>query len=846
MILEYKPFFQLKTSQQRYQYALLRIYQQYRPRHCFIAKLLKSSTQAKVLCHLHNGDLADNFIYSLKQTPCEQAVNSEHLCLIERQVQQDYPEDLHLVKWQAQSYLGAPLISHNRKVQGILVCIFDHEIESGSQNLKRFKELSYILGGELSHQIEVNAQQILLEQLAHGEKISNIGTLRWDDELKHFDISEQIRQILHLPHQQQNLTMGQLTSRIIEQDKSTLITRFEQLLNGQTNQIELTCATIDFIQGENPQNRYLYIKGIFEFDVDNHSSVIQINIQDVTNSHKMDQQLRLSNFVFEHTSEAIMITDCNNKIVTVNRALEEITGFELSELIGKDPKVFSSGHHDRHFYRQMWNSLKQSGHWKGEVFNRRKDGHLFAEELSLSLVYDDKNQISNYVAIFRDISERKATEQQLRFYANNEPLTGLSNRRSFIESVEHHISIAKRHEAPFSIIYFDIDRFKEINDIHGHEIGDRLLKSIAKRLLTCIRDEDVVCRYGGDEFTLLLVNTTMDKAGIVAEKIQNMLTQAFNIGDVQLDITSSIGLAQYPNSGDNAATLLRNANHAMTNVKTQGRNGIAFHNSELQNQYLAKLSIRNKLKQAIIDKSFEVHYQPIVNIRQNTITKFEALIRWQDGEKYISPGIFIPIAEEFGFIQHIGKLVLEKACHDLKRLYDLGHDSVTFAINRSISEFRHEEDEALMICQTINKYGLPNQAIVIEITESVAMSSNQHTEKVLTELKEKGVQIALDDFCTGYSSLSNLIEYKSDFLKIDKSFIDAITEQKSHRVLIQTLISMAAKLDMSVIAEGVEHLAQLELLKELGCHYIQGFYFSPARPIEQCIQMLNQPVTPAA
>ena len=842
MIFEYKPFFQFKTSEQRYQYALLRIYQQYRPRHCFIAKLLKQSSQAKVLCHLHNGNLADNFIYALEQTPCEQVSNSEHLCLIERQVQNSYPDDKHLKKWQAQAYLGAPLLSHTQNVQGILVCIFDHEVESANQNLQRFKEISYILGGELNHQIEVNAQNNLLERLANGEKISKTGTLKWDSELQQFDISEQIRAIFKLAYQQNALTLEQLLTHIDKKDSEELRNQIKRLIDGSTNHIECNCATIAIKQGKISTSRHIQVKGIFEFDKDNHSSTIQINIQDVTDSYKLNQQLNLSNFVFEHTSEAIMITDSNNKIVTANSSLEHITGYQLSELIGKDPKVFSSGRHDEHFYRQMWNSLKETGHWKGEVFNQRKDGHIFPEELSLSIVHDNEGKISNYVAIFRDITERKATEQQLRFFANNEPLTGLANRRSFIDSIEHHISIAKRHDAPFSILYFDVDRFKEINDIHGHNTGDKLLQSIAKRLLKCIRSEDIVCRYGGDEFTILLVNTNMDKAGIVAEKIQNALKETFTLNDIRLDITSSIGIVQFPDSGDDATTLLRNANHAMVSIKSQGRNGIAFHNSELQNQYLTKLNLRNKLKRAISNKQIEVHYQPIIDIKQGAITKFESLVRWHDGDKYISPGVFIPIAEEFGFIHHIGNLVLEQACKDLKRLHDLGYGHVTFSINRSISEFRNEVNEAQEICQTIEKHGLTNSAIVIEITESVAMSSNQHTEQVLSELKANGVRIALDDFCTGYSSLSNLIEYKSDFLKIDKSFIDAINEQKGHQILIQTLIDLASKLDMSVVAEGVEHQAQLDLLQEFGCQYIQGFYFSPARPIDKCIEMLKEPL----
>lgn len=553
--------------------------------------------------------------------------------------------------------------------------------------------------------------------------------------------------------------------------------------------------------------------------------------------------MQLANFVFEHTSEAIMITDANNRIIMVNNKLEQITGYAKSELLGRDPIIFSSGKQDAHFYRHMWHDVIKQGYWKGEVYNRRKSGEVFPEELSLNVVKNQHGIITHYVGIFRDISARKAAEQKLAFYANNEPLTGLFNRRSFIASIEHHIHIAKRHSAAFSVLFIDIDHFTEINDVHGHAFGDKLLQAIAGRLIKNVRDEDIVCRYGSDEFTVLLVNASVENAAIKAEQLLRHLNKTYELGSTTLDITFSLALVQYPDGGQNATVLLSNAEHALNNASNHGLQGIAFYDKQQQHAYLHKLSIRNHLKKAIKQEQIDVYYQPIVNQYTKVVEKFEALVRWRNEKGvFISPGEFIPVAEEFGLIHLIGSFVLRRACRDLKRLHDLGYGNVCFSINRSISEFRYDVDEASIISNTIKQSGLPYSAIVVEITETVAMSSNTHTEQILNTLRDKGVKIALDDFGTGNSSLSNLIDYKSDFLKIDKSFIDSMVTDKNHQVLVSTLIDLATKLDMDVIAEGVETAEQLVMLGSFGCQYIQGYYYSPAIPIDQCIELLKQPI----
>lgn len=556
---------------------------------------------------------------------------------------------------------------------------------------------------------------------------------------------------------------------------------------------------------------------------------------------KLNEQLKLSNFVFDYASDAITITDKNNKIISVNKALEEVTGYTKEELLGKSPSIFASGKHPASFYKTLWYELLTKGYWKGEIYNKRKNGEIYPEELSLNTVKDKQGKITHYIAIFRDISERKKTENQLTFLANNEILTGLHNRRYFIEQLENFLNQPYYKKTGLSLLFVDINHFKEVNDVFGHHVGDKTLQLVAKRIKNSVSHHDLICCYGGDEFAILLLNSQKDNAKIVAQRLQKNIEKPYQINDISLDISVSIGIAQYPDAGENANTLLRNATQAMADVRHQHHSGIGFHSEQLQLQYLQKIALKEKLKKALTDNKLSVYYQPIVNASNHKIEKFEALVRWHDEQEgFIPPNCFIPIAEEFGLITAVGQFVLKQACNDLKKLHNLGYNNISFSINRSINEFTTKQNEDDVISQAILAAQLPFNKITIEITETVAMSSNILTENVLQNLRANGVKIALDDFCTGYSSLSNLIEYHTDFLKIDKSFIDKITSDKSCQILTSTLIDLAKKLDITVIAEGVETAEQFDLLKTYNCHYIQGYYFSPAKPIENCLAMLAE------
>ena len=362
---------------------------------------------------------------------------------------------------------------------------------------------------------------------------------------------------------------------------------------------------------------------------------------------------------------------------------------------------------------------------------------------------------------------------------------------------------------------------------------------VAQRLNKAVDNNDVVCRHSGDQFTVLINNLSCIAIEEKAQEIHDLLVSPYIFNDIIIEIILRIGIAQYPESGTNSFELLRNSNHAMSSLKLKQRTGIAVHDKEIHQNYLRKINLRNDLKEAIKNSNLKVYYQPILASNSKKVIKLEALVRWFHPKLgFVSPVEFIPIAEEFGLIHKLGLFVAQQACRDLKHLKSLGHD-ISVSINRSLNEFRHDVDQKLEFLQLLNKFNLSASDITIEVTESVALSSNSNANETLDSLHDLGFKIALDDFCTGYSSLSNLIDCKADYLKIDKSFVQSIETEKNHRAVVASLITLANQLDIQVIAEGVETQAQADLLTKLGSNLLQGYLFNPALPIKECEQYIS-------
>ncbi|NMP30200.1 EAL domain-containing protein [Thalassotalea sp. M1531] len=828
-------FFAIQGSTQRYSHALQSIYEKLRAKHCFIGKFIDDNS-VKTILHLVDGIASDNFVYDLAGTPCAEAKNSLSTCCYNSDVQECFPDDIALVDWGIDSYVAVTIRSFNDKPVGILVCLFDHPIDIADSDKAWFREVGYLIGAEFKYEISESEQRQLISQMSLGEELAKLCTLEWYPS-KELLIGSDYAYAMFGVASSEPVSMGQLRGMVDERDIEKIEHYIKSLGTGTSDSINTTFK----IHTPDNQEKYLNVLGVARKHELTDEVVVQLTVQDISEHERLNRDLVLSGIVFEHSSEAVMITDRNNQIILVNRALEELTGYGKSELYGREPSIFSSGKHEKSFYRNMWHCLENYGVWRGELYNKRKSGEIFPEELSLSVVKDEHGIVTNYVAVFRDITQWKETEKRLTFYANKESLTGLANRRAFIETLDKHVMFGERFQVPFTVLFIDVNRFKEINDIYGHELGDKLLVAVGRRLLNIINNDDFVCRYGGDEFTVVLPEYDIEASKKVAAKVQQALNTSFNIDKVSLDVGVSIGLAQYPESGVNATEILRNANHAMLRVKTAGSAKIGIHDTELQNLYLRKLALRDKLKVALEEQKLTVYYQPIICAETQKIEKFEALVRWFDDLfGFISPAEFIPMAEEFGLISTLGQFVLEQACADLKQMHELGYDHISVSINRSINEFRTDNDQVSLVKGAINNSGIPPQNVMIEITESVAMSSNKYVKEALSTLREAGIKIALDDFCTGFSSLSNLIEYPADTLKIDKSFVDKILTNNSHCLLIQTLVDLAGKLQMKVIAEGVEEQAQLERLHDYGCNLIQGYYFSPAVDKEHAIELLHK------
>jgi diguanylate cyclase (GGDEF)-like protein/PAS domain S-box-containing protein len=545
-------------------------------------------------------------------------------------------------------------------------------------------------------------------------------------------------------------------------------------------------------------------------------------------------QVKLSAQVFVSSMEAIVITDAGNNIIQVNKAFSEITGYAPEEVLGKNPRILKSGRHNQDFYREMWDTLLKTGSWQGEVMDRRKGGEIYPKWLAISVVRDEKGAIRNYIALFSDITERKASYERIQYLAHFDALTHLPNRTLLNDRVELAIAGAKRDQRRLAVIFLDLDRFKNVNDSLGHHAGDLLLQAVAERLKNCVRESDTISRLGGDEFVLLLngILEPNDAAG-VAQKVLNVLANPFSLDGHEVRIGASLGISIYPDNGLDGSDLFKNADAAMYDAKKNGRNNFRFFSTPMNDETFEKISLENDLWRALKNKEFILHYQPQINILTGKVIGAEALIRWQHPDKGLIPPVrFIPIAEENGLITTIGEWVLNEACIQNRKWQDEGLIKIPVAVNLSAVQF-HQENIKETIARALHDSGLEPCYLELEITESVTMKEIETTIRTLQEIKQMGVLIAIDDFGTGYSSLSYLKRFPIDKLKVDRSFVRDITANPDDAAIVRTVIGMGHGLRLKVIAEGVETAEQLAFLRECQCDEIQGYYFSTPLSVQE-------------
>jgi diguanylate cyclase (GGDEF)-like protein/PAS domain S-box-containing protein len=544
-----------------------------------------------------------------------------------------------------------------------------------------------------------------------------------------------------------------------------------------------------------------------------------------------DEKLHLAATVFEASSEGIMITDAGNNIVTVNRAFTEITGYAEEEVRGKNPRLLNSGRQEREFYLALWESLNRHGHWQGEIWNRRKNGELYPEWQVINVVRNGGGEVSHYIAVFSDISQRKYDEERIAYLAHYDPLTDLPNRVLFHDQLGRLLASSQRQEKPVAILLLDLDRFKNVNESLGHLFGDQLLQLVAQRLRSVVREEDLVARLGGDEYVAVLSDLgEVQNAALVAQKILDGFASPFSVDAQEISITASIGVSLYPDDGDTPDMLLKNAESAMYGAKQSGRNSYRFYTQSMNASVLSLLKMENAMHHALERGEFLLHYQPQADIATGRIVGMEALIRWRHPERGMIPPIeFIPLAEESGFIIPIGEWVLREACRQTKLWHDAGYSDLCVAVNLSAVQFK-QSNLTDVIQGAAEAAGLDLRCLELELTESLVMHNAEDVIKTLRQLKALNLQLSIDDFGTGYSSMSYLKRFPVDKLKIDQSFIRDISDDPADLAISQAIIALGHSLGLRVIAEGVETAAQLALLHANRCDEIQGYYFS--KPVD--------------
>jgi len=584
-------------------------------------------------------------------------------------------------------------------------------------------------------------------------------------------------------------------------------------------------------------------------DVEVHSSAIDAQegtllfsiVFDITDRRRAEESLRLASLVYENSSEAMMVTDADGVIVTINQAFTDITGFTAEEVIGRNVSLLDSAREDPDVYRAKWASIAATGKWQGEIWTRRKNGENFLRWLSINSIADEDGRVQSRVHLFSDITRKKEADELIWRQAHFDALTGLPNRSMFHDRLEQSIKKASRSGHRIGLLFLDLDYFKEVNDTLGHSMGDRLLLMAAQRLRHCVRESDTVVRLGGDEF-IVIVDELSGAEGVerVVQSILHELADPFLLGSEQVYISASVGVTFYPDDGTEADVLLKNADQAMYAAKAQGRNRHSYFTASMQEAAQARKRLVADLRAAVAEQQFRVVFQPIVELGTGRIHKAEALVRWQHPARgMISPAEFIPVAEQTGMIVPIGEWMFREAARHAARWRDAHHPEFQISVNVSPVQFQNEGIPQGEWLRCLRELGLPGQSVVVEITEGLLMDARPEITDQLLRFRDEGVQVALDDFGTGYSSLSYIKKFDIDFIKIDRAFVSNLAPGSDDLVLCEAIIVMAHKLGMQVVAEGVETDQQRRLLIACGCDYAQGYLFSKPLPAAEFEALLE-------
>lgn len=679
----------------------------------------------------------------------------------------------------------------------------------------------------------------VLRSLADAQRLSKTGSWNFELNTGKLEWSDEVYRILELSPQSVPPSFDLARTLVAEEDLERADVDLHKTLStgglDETYRLRLQSGKIKFIH----EQRAVITAG-------NSVAAIQGTLQDVTAQKSAEQELHLYADVFRNSGEAILISDRNNRIVAVNDAFTRTTGYTIDDLRGKDPHVLSTGETPREVYETMWSALKARGYWQGELTDRRKDGSTYPKWISISVSHDESGRVMNYVASSSDITESKETQHRVQYLAHHDSLTDLLNRFSFEERLVQALNTARRNGQHLALMFIDMDRFKSINDTHGHQAGDALLVEVGKRLRTSVRECDIIARIGGDEF-VVAVTSLHDDAQVapIARIILHMLGQPYAINQKEIYSSPSIGISTFPYDGNDAETLMLNADTAMYHAKAQGRNNFQFFTESMTVDANQRLKLEMELREAIELNQFELHYQPQICCQSMAPVAVETLVRWRHPAMgLVSPGMFIPLAEETKLIVPIGNWVLEEACRKHQEWRLKYNRRIRMAVNLSAQQLL-VEDLVERVDGLLGKYGMSGEDLELEVTESAAMNKPEDAIKLLKRVRKLGVELAIDDFGTGYSSLAYLKLLPIQTLKLDRAFVSDIESNENGAAISAATLALAHNLNLKVVAEGVETETQRDFLLGHKCDYLQGYLFSKPLPPDEAIEFFRKyAVTP--
>jgi diguanylate cyclase (GGDEF)-like protein/PAS domain S-box-containing protein len=583
----------------------------------------------------------------------------------------------------------------------------------------------------------------------------------------------------------------------------------------------------------------LQTSGIPIFDQEGDFAGYRGTDRDITRAIRYKRELEIASNVFKYSTDGIVITNAQNQIISINKAFEKMTGYTLEEVKGKNPNILSSGWADKEFYEEMWVRLHEVGCWENELWDRKKDGTLYAIHQSIICVRDCAGEIQNYIGISHDITDSKNKEKKIKQLAYYDFLTKLPNRKLFEQEVESFIKSAHYNQQTFALLFLDLDNFKWVNDSLGHQFGDQVLIDVSQKIKEILDSDSIIARLGGDEFVVLAPYRELLNISHLASKIIQSVQEPILIDDMWISVGWSIGISLFPQNGTNYDTLLKSADIAMYEAKNHGKNRFRYFSEEMNQEAKERLQIDTRLREALNHQHFSLSYQPKVDVASNQIVGLEALIRWDDPVVgNISPEKFIPIAEESGYIYNIGLWVIKQVLCDIKQIHQT-HPTITVAIN--ISSKQLESDTFIEdVTQILAQSSVDPKLLEFEITETSIMKNIDQVIPLLNKIKHLGISISVDDFGTGYSSMAYLKKLPIDTIKIDRAFINELQSNRDDRIIVEAIVALSRAMQLRVIAEGVENKAQRDILSTLQCDIFQGYLYSKPLQLDRVLEFLNQ------